>query len=751
MVLNGALPSQPKRVQAWYQGFVAALKESKTDNETGAVQLKLPQDNPLIGLVEVIAAVARKVPMILELQNPQVVYSVALAQFVEALANEAAHGPTKLLVVLHDEAKSEVNDALWPMPLLDLYERHPELFTVQTIAPWGPVEVAEYLKSRDVTGNAARLAEIAGGRPGYMAELVDILEDRGELDTDLAEVSFGFLVPLDVDEGELEVPSAPPKEGERKHAGKGDIGQVAYLAALLGQAFPSGLVADMGGFDRDSVDDLIDAAEDLFEEVQFAEDLGTWIYKFRRGSWREGILEQNATDEGQELARRVGLFMEQYLVPRGYGFIVKTARVYAEHGAAQRARMMRALALSNDAPDVWGLAYDLLTYFDEIDWPEAMRRTIYMNLLDRLAATGNVQTAESVFGTVQAFAEEKEDDELEAWLLYTGSRLDSRRQDYYRARDRANQAIEKYTALDNRLRVADVENHLAGVELQDGNFDEALAHVQKALEAGKQEGPDGQAVVPPAVFAHAEHIKGLVARRRNHLPQAAEHFARANEVAGQAGLGPLALDAGLAYGEALLAQRELTKARDVLRRVLQIAQALRNPTRERSATELLAQAEGALRNYDDALQLATRTLQLTQQLRLDQVMPIDLYNLGFFHFVKEQYPQALQLFQQAQRGLGVLGNHPVVKELWYFLGLTYFRLGQLDEAKQALQNGLRPARDASDWAKTISALDHLAGIEQQQGHADAAKQLLTDALDVAQKAKLKDARKAIRKKLEGMA
>ena len=53
MVLNSQLPAQPARVQTWYQQFIAAMKESKTDKETGQIQLRMPQDNPLIGLVEV--------------------------------------------------------------------------------------------------------------------------------------------------------------------------------------------------------------------------------------------------------------------------------------------------------------------------------------------------------------------------------------------------------------------------------------------------------------------------------------------------------------------------------------------------------------------------------------------------------------------------------------------------------------------------------------------------------------------------
>jgi len=728
MVLNAVLPSQPKRVQAWYQSFI-----------------------PLIALIEVASAVARKVPVVLEIQNPHVAYSLVLAQFLEALHTEAVEGRAKLLVVLHDEAPSEVNEAVWPMPLLDLYERRSDdMFHELTIEPWGAVEVQRYLDSKGLESDATRLAEIAGGRPGFIAELVDILSEKGMLEGDLSETSFASLVPTEVDESELDVPDAPPKEGDRRHAGPADLGQVAYFAALLGQAFPSGLVADMGGFDRDSVDDLIDAVDDLFAEVQFAEDLGTWIYKFARGSWREGIIEQNDTEEGHELARRVGLFMERFLVPRGYGFIAKTARVYGEHGATARAKVMRSLALSNDHADVWGLSYDLVNYFDENEWPEVMVRTVYMNLLDRLVTSGPIQTAERVHEEVQQFADDRDDRELVAWLRYAGSRLDARRQDFYRARDRAAQAIELYTALDNKVRVADIHNHLAAIELQDGKMEAALEEVQKALDMGQQEAPDGTKFVPPGIFAHAEHIRGLVSRRNNKLPQAAEHFRRANEVAGQAGLGPLALDAGLAYGESLLASREMEKARDVLDRVRQIAVGMGNPARERSASELLAQAEGALRNYDAALKLAERTLQLSQQLKFEQVLPIDLYNIGFFNFVKDQHAEALKYFDQAESRVGGLGNHPVVKELYYFKGVAHLRLGDLDKAKDALQSGLEPAEKANDWAKMVSALDMLAGIEEKQGDIEAAKGLLNDALGYATKANMKDQRKTIRKRLASL-
>ncbi len=751
MILNAQLPSQPKRVQTWFQQFIASMKEAKPDSEKGAISLKLPQDNPLIGLVEVVGAISRKMPVVLDIQNPGVVYSLGMAQFLEALYAESKDNGGQLMIVLHDQPEDDVTKALYPAPLRDLYSRREGDFAVHTIAPWGQAEVQKFLDSKGVTSDAARLAEIAGGRPGFVAELVDILTERELIGGDLSQVTLGSLVPFQVDESELDIPDAPPAEGEKKHAGPGDVAQVAYMAALLGQAFPSGLVADMGGWERDSIDDLLDAAEDLFEEVQFAEDLGTWIYKFKRGSWREGVVENNAGEEGDDLARRVGVFMERFLVPRGYGFIVKTARVYAEHGAGGRAQVMGSIALSNDAPDMWGLCYDLCRYFDEVSWPDPMRRTIFMNLIDRMIGSGPIQTADKVLNDATEWATSRDDKEMTAWLLFSGSRLDLRRNDLFRARDRARDSIKLYEALDNKQRIAEIYTHLAGLELQDGNPNATIENLNKAIELSAIDTEDGQKGLPPNIAAQAEHIRGTLARRQNNVQQASEHFQRANDIAGKANLGPLALDAGLAYGECLLAGRQIDQARDVLRRVVQIAQQLRNPMRERSATELLAQAEGASNNFEAALQLAARTLQLTQALKFEQVLPIDLYNLGFFNFALNKPAEALTFFRQSEARIAGLGNHPVVKELHYFKGMAHLRMGETAEAKASLERGLEPAKQHKDWAKVVSAMGELAGIASKSGDNAAAKNLLTEAIDLAQKANMNEQRKDLRKKLQALA
>ena len=119
----------------------------------------------------------------------------------------------------------------------------------------------------------------------------------------------------------------------------------------MGRAFPSNLVADIGGYDRESMDDLLDAASGLFEELQFSKPMGTWVYQFKRASWREAALEHGkAREDYKEVAKQTALFLERFLAPRGYEFLIKTARTYAEAGEPVRAAIMRSMALSADRP-----------------------------------------------------------------------------------------------------------------------------------------------------------------------------------------------------------------------------------------------------------------------------------------------------------------------------------------------------------------------------------------------------------------
>ncbi|RME23972.1 MAG: tetratricopeptide repeat protein [Deltaproteobacteria bacterium] len=740
MMLHSQIPQEPKRVQGWLNAFIEGLKKAAPKPGENQVQVTLPRDNPLLGLVEVASAITRRFPTILELQNVQNCQSLAVHAWLEAMMTECAD--SRMLMILGSEPLDDVARAWWSPALLDLLDRKGDALTRLELGPWGEAEVSRYLESKELEAAApARIAEIAGGRPGFIAELVDWLEAEGKLGEDLADMTLGDVCDVTPDEDELDIPDEPPKEGQRPHAGPQDAEKVAYLSALLGLSFPSSLVADMGGYDRDSIDDLYDATEQTYKEVQFSKPLGTWIYQFHKALLRESVLARHTSEEDTELARRVAAFMQRYLVPRGYPYLVKTLRMWAEYGVPQNAALLRSAALTHDRPEVWGMVFDMTRYFDEIEWPDAMRKTIYMNLIDRMVSSGDVNQVENLIKDALEFAQQREDRPMTGWLLFAGSRLDHRRQDIYRARDRANDALKVFTALDDKLKQAEVRGHLAMIELADGSPNAALSQVEQAEKL---------APVPP-IQAHAEYVRGLATRRdRNKLQQAAEHFRKANEIAGQAGQAQLALEAGLNYGETLLISGQHSKAADVLARVVQITQALRNPVRERAATALLAQAHAALRNWEAALQHGGRTLELTRALKFDKLVAIDLYNLGFFNLMMGRATEAVSLFKQA-RELADATNVGFQKELLFNLGTALKQIGETAQAEQVLRDAIPAATQAKDLRKVMVANELVAEILQGRGDTEGARRHLQEALAAAETGGFKEDRKGLRRKLDQLA
>jgi tetratricopeptide (TPR) repeat protein len=736
LMLNAQAPQFPKRVQDWFRAFIEALKKGGPAEGETSFQVQLPGDNPAVAWVEIVSAIARKVTTIVDIQAVHHTNSVVNYAMIEALLDRRRDG--RLLTILSTEPMDDVARAWMPPPWIDFLDRRAADIVRHTLGPWSGEEVAAYAASKSLALAAPdRVAAIAGGRPGFVAEVVDVLEARGRLGDTLEGETLATLAPFAPDEDELEKPEQPAKAGQRKHAGAEDAGRVFHLAALLGLAFPSGLVADLGGFERDSVDDLMDACPELFAELQFSKGLGSWVYQFKKAVWRQAVLELHTGEDDRQIGRNVGGFMERFLVPRGYEFIVKTARLYAEQGAMNRASALRGMALGNDRPEVWRMAQDLLRWFEATAWPDPMRRSVFINLSDRMVQGGDVEQAEKLLNEALAWANERSDRPMEAWLLFAGSRLDFRRGDNYRARDRAKDAAKMYAALEDKVKLAEVSNHLGMIEHKDGNANAALDHVREALEAAN---------VPP-VQANAEFIRGLVAQRAKKLPEAAEHFRKANEMAGQIGMAPLALEAGFFYGEALFFSNQTTKAADVLQRVAGIAQALNNHVRERSAAALLAQAHAQLRNFEAALKMANRTLQLTQELKFERYLAADIYNVGFFNLALGRATEAASLFRKAKERAPA-DDPRFLKDLSFNLGVACLRIGEKQSAAGSLREALGHARTTKDWRRVMEASEHLADLAMEGGDKPAAAKLLQDALNAAETANLKEERKGLRRRLD---
>ena len=129
---------------------------------------------------------------------------------------------------------------------------------------------------------------------------------------------------------------------------------------------------------------------------------------------------------------------------------------------------------------------------------------------------------------------------------------------------------------------------------------------------------------------------------------------------------------------------------------------------------------------------------------------MDLYNVGFFLYASGKPSEAITYFRQAQQGVGALGEHPVVKELWYWQAMAYMRTNQPAEARDSFRKALRPLQKANDTGKMISAMDRLASIEHQQGNTKVAQKLLADAVRFALKGQMKKEARDLKKKLRAI-
>jgi len=746
MTLNSQLPKQPRRVQQWYQAFIEGLKKGAPKPGEEKFQVIMPRDNPLIGLIEIVMGISRGFPIIFDLQNAHNTQSLALSAFLEAFIRELkADEGARVLAIVNTVPIDDISKAWISLPLQDALTRCAEEIEAIELQPWGAEQVGKYLESKGLSSDAGRLAEIAGGRPGYIAELVDWLTTNDRL-ADLGDLTMATVADITPDADELEDDDDDDDDAAEGGAKNGrtpatadDAEKIAYLAALLGLSFPSNLVADMGAFTRDSVDDILDATDGVYKELQFSQPLGSWIYQFHKALLRDSVLARHRTEEDQAVAQRVALFMEQRLVPRGYAYLVKTMKLYADNKAPGRAARLRSLALSGDQPQVWAMSHDMLRYFDEVQWPVAMRQTVYMNLLDRMINGGDVNQTEALHNEASKWAADNERREMSAWLLLAGSRLDLRRQDLYRARDRANDAVKMYKALEQPLKQAEVLVHLGMIELQDGNANAARDRAAEAVELAN---------VPP-IQSNAHFIRGLVAKRDRKFPEAIEEFKRANELAGQAGQAPLALEAGLNLGETMLIAGQHSKAADVLARVVQIAQSLRNPARERAATALLGQARASLKQFEGAIQAAQRTLELTRSLKFERLEPVDLYNLGLFNLMSQNTTEAVSLFRQA-RGKADVSNVGFMKELLFNMGQALLQIGERSAGEQTLREGLQAAQQAKDWRKVSAGNQTLARLAAERGDREGARARLQAALNAADKGGLKEERKSIRQALSSL-
>ena len=203
-------------------------------------------------------------------------------------------------------------------------------------------------------------------------------------------------------------------------------------------------------------------------------------------------------------------------------------------------------------------------------------------------------------------------------------------------------------------------------------------------------------------------------------------------------------------GEILFMSKQFSKAADELSRVAQLANQLKAPVQERAACALLAQAHGAQKNFEAALQFATRTLQLSQQLKFEQVMAADFYSVGLFNLLQNKPSEAVAFFKQASSRVASGGNPGFLKELYFNMGQALLQIGEKGAAEQSLQNAIKPAVEAKDVQKSRIAYQQLGDLAHARNEISKSSEMYNNALRIAKESNDKEAQKDIKRRMKDL-
>ncbi len=717
-----------ERFGQWLEGFLAQIDRAEQD-EGGNLQISLPRDNPLWGMLQLLLELAAARPVVLELHQADAITSVAYWTWLAVLLREIRARELPVLTVLSsaDSPFGEEHGERVPTPsglLLGLLEGHVD--ATLELAPLDAALIQAHLDDRYrphglPEGLAARLATLSRGSVPRLGDLLGLLE-REELVVWDADGGFSLARPAEELEEDLLIPDiAVELEGDdapTPDEASALAERILQVAALEGDLFTAAAVARVLDLPRDTVDDVLDELDELVAEQTFVDPLQSWIYRFQRPLYRQHFLESLPERTRRDLAGRLARTLVDGFVPAAYRYIPVAARLFREAGQGRQARNLLALAMGTDRLDLSRFAIEVVAVEGGEGLPEGLLRLLHAEPAERAVNGAPPEIATEMVDHLGRHAEAAGDGELAAFEQLLRSKLALRQRDLDGAVRHAEQALQGFAEQRNAVREGETHNHLALLALHRQDFAGAKRHADQATRASN---------IPP-VKAHAQFIRGLLRRQQRKLPAAAEAFGEAGRTALQAGNLVLTLEARLNQGEMLIAAGRAQGAVEPLRKAIDLARSLRATPMHRAASSLLAQALAATGEPREAFERAQDALDLGREARLDAVLAADLYHAGLFGLAAGQREAAARYLEQALEASDA--NDAVLrKEIFFHRGQLLLAEGKTDRAREALQTARELARKVGDGTRELRTLQALGMTAEKQGERDVARTLYRQAAD----------------------
>ena len=749
--------SNDERVGGWLSGIAGSMRELRA-HASGQFQIKLPGDNPWLGLLYAFDVLGPRRRWIIDLFELGHVTSPSFWAFLTALIGRVRARQWRVLFVvtpgrnLYSE-KGE-GDQAGPLSFLGSLFDDSTLISLPPLSRDAVAELIEdtYRPHRFPAAFAPRLHELSGGHAESLHELLDALEedetitwdDKGYALSDLEDVDLEVLVPIPAEDDEEEGEEDAAEDGAEAPAdGRPDdafLEAVLHVAAHEGRTFSSALVRTYLEAGEDAVDDALDAMPHLVEEVQYHQALGTWLYRFRFGfyrDWYRANPPEGFKKKSQEICRRLGTLAVQTYAPASYEYLVRAAELFTEGADARGARNVLAMALSAEPAALATFALETTERFEDSPWPDGLVRLLITSQADRAVKSSPTPEARAAIERARTWAAAHEDADTAAFAELLDCRLLMREGDMPRAKEQGIAALNRFKQTGDKTRQGETLNQLALISLNTGDARSARQFVKDAQKAS---------TIPP-VKAHSQYILGVLLRRQGQLPQALEAFTRSVELSEQAGNLVLSLEAMLNRGECALMAGRSKDIAPMLERALEMSRALRSTTRERLAARLLCQAEAARGRGDAALEMAQHALELTRELGLEDQEDIDLYHCGVFAVLAGKTEHGLDYLQAARTSCEKSDKAGLLPEVLFNLGQVKLSTGDADGSRTALEQALGVVRQRKDTVRELRILEGLGVALSELGQHQAAAGRFKEAADKALGPQAKEFRKSMRARI----
>lgn len=777
ILTDAGVAAADDRTREGLYGMAASLKELD-GAAAGNMQIKLPADNPYLGLIHAFEAVATRGRWVFDLHDCGHIVSPAWWTFLSTLVGRARAKSWRMLFLVApgQNIYGEGPDDAKPGPrtfIRTLFgDAEPIALPALTVEEVGEIVAETYRPSTFPDGLVVQLHAMSGGIPETLHEILDALEEdetitwdeSGYALTDLDDVDLDVLVPIpneqaeedeeddeDEDDGgedagaSQSAPSTDDGEAAAANANDDDdelipvelLERVLHVAAFEGREFTAALVRTYLEAGEDEVDDALDAMPHLVEEGRYHEALGTWTYTFRYAFHRQWYLD-NAPEEWKEkaadTAKGLATVVLQSYAPAAFEYIARAASLYTLAGDARGARTLLSMAMSTDRPELTHFALELVETYDDSPWPETLPRMLFTGFAERGVNGASPEAADAAVERTRSWADRVGDNVTLAHLHLLDCRIAIRNGDFPGAKERGIKALRGFRKAKEPSRAAETLNQLAMVALNMQDRKAARDYVKQAARTS---------TLPP-IKAHTLYIEGLLAKSDRKISRAETLFHRSVELSTTSGNLVLSLEAMLNGGEASLMLGKGTKVVAMLRRAVEMSRALRSLPRERVAARLLCQAEAAAGNGDAAFEMAKHALELTRELGGENQEQVDLYHCGLFAVIAKKVDEGLTYLDGARGAAEKAGDAALLVDVLYNIGQIKASQNDPDGAKSALEQALGAARTRKDPTREIRILESLGILLSGAGdHAGAAARF-GEAADRALGPKAKELRKSLK-------